>query len=171
MYYTRANGSSTLLYTTPDIRGSYARSANTAYLCRVGEPVVSAAGAVVVYTPSAAAAAAAAVQPVSESAIRYLYVVRNCDLPSSIRELKIGITSSIPATLRTYHRRNPNDQAIIVVDCEQSGARSLERELQRELAVYRVDASEVFEVRAHEVTRCLRRRGLVAGADGIFRRR
>jgi len=100
---------------------------------------------------------------------QYLYVVRNCDLPRDIRELKIGITQSIPQMLRTYHRRNPNDQTVIVVDCENGDARSLERRVHDAFSDFRVDDSEVFEVRIHQVHRCLRRMGFVHEDDGIYR--
>ena len=105
---------------------------------------------------------------VTEADIRYLYVVRNCDLPREERDLKIGITSNVPTTLRTYRRLQPNSQAITIVDC-QGAARPLEQRLHARFDDFRVDESEVFLLRPHEVRRRLMQYGYQQAADGIWR--
>ena len=160
-YVVRPNGTSVYLYDDTDaLRESrHVRTMMIHVLRRDGRRI--SVNEVVVVRPRA--------RRVIEEEIRYLYVVRNCDLPRSERELKIGITSSIMSTLRTYRRIVPNAQAIMVVDCE-GAARPLERELQRVFSDFRVDHSEVFEVRPHEVRRALGRCKLAQHRDGIFRR-
>jgi len=105
---------------------------------------------------------------VAEADIRYLYVVRNCDLPREERDLKIGITSNIATTLRTYRRIQANSQAIIIVDC-QGAARPLEQRLHACFDEFRVDQSEVFLLRPHEIRRRLMHYGYRQATDGIWR--
>jgi len=105
---------------------------------------------------------------VTEQDIRYLYVARNMSVSSSKRELKVGISSNLAATLQTYHRRVPRDVFVIVVECAGS-ARPLEQALLREFSEARVDRSEVLRVRVHQLTSALSRLGYVRGNDAIFR--
>ena len=86
-----------------------------------------------------------------------------------MRSVKVGISSNLASTLRTYHRRVPTDAFIVIVDCG-GAARALERELLSEFAAMRIDDSEVLRVRIHEITNALRRRGYARDADSIFRR-
>lgn len=100
---------------------------------------------------------------------QFLYVVRDCDLPRSDRRVKIGISGSIPITLATYRRIMPNAQAIVVADCRtEARARALEATCKQVFAEFRVDDSEVYELRPHEVARWLRREGFHQMASGLF---
>ena len=167
-YVVRTTGTSVYLYAdVASLAASrHVRTMRRYVLLRDGERVVQTADA------TAAAAAAVTVRRpaprVTEHDIRYLYVVRDCDSPADVRRLKIGMTSSIPRTLRTFHRLEPNAQAIVVVDCE-GPARPLERAVHAFFADFRVDRSEVFTIRPHEALRCLRRMRYTQGNDGIFR--
>ena len=106
---------------------------------------------------------------VTDAEIRYLYVARDTRLPPSRRELKVGISSDLAATLRTYHRRVPGDVFVLVVECA-GAARPLERALLHEFDAMRVEGSEVLRVRTHEVIASLRRSGYSRGKDAIFRK-
>jgi len=185
VYYVRLNGpSSTYLHHSladalaPKSKGgkcsTHAGAPSTRRLMRVGERVVEPASTAVVLHRSRVVIPLPknVVKPKSLSERqRFLYVVRNCDLPRDVRDLKIGITHSVRERLRAYQTRNPNDQAIIVVDCDTEPARSLETTLKHHFADFRVDASEVFTVRPHNVRLALKRFGYTAGADNVWRRR
>jgi len=100
----------------------------------------------------------------------FFYVVRDIDAGAGDRRLKMGVSGNVPATLRAYRRRNPGDQVIFTVACASEGdARALEGVCKLEFAEFRLDASEVYKVRPHEVIRMLRRQRYVQNADGVFR--
>ena len=101
----------------------------------------------------------------------FFYVVGDLDAGPTGRRLKMGVSGNVPSTLRTYRRRNPGDQVIFTVDCDTEGcARRLEEVCKGDFAEFRVDKSEVYTVRAHEVIRMLRREGYKEAANGIFYR-
>jgi hypothetical protein len=156
-YYARPSGTATYLYPTADLSMRHARTVATYRLLRDGERLGDA--------PSPRRR-----RRVAEDDIRYLYVARDMALPETRRELKLGISSNLAATLRTYHRRLPTDVFVLVVECA-GAARPLEQALLHEFAAARVDASEVLAVRMHELVKALRARGYVRGKDAIFRHR
>lgn len=99
----------------------------------------------------------------------FLYVA--CDLYSTERHLKIGMSGSIAATLRTYRRRVPGDAIVLTAECaSETVARDLEKLFKRDFATFRIDRSEVYRLRLHEVTRALHKQGYRQQADGVFRK-
>ena len=176
VFYVRPNGSSIYLHPTAAScrrASGHTRTIRDYRLLRDGVRVAPHAVAPQVVAPQAVARQRVAPQVVvrrrvAEADIRYLYVVRNCDLPREERDLKIGITSNIATTLRTYRRIQANSQAIIIVDC-QGAARPLEQRLHACFDEFRVDQSEVFLLRPHEIRRRLMHYGYRQATDGIWR--
>ena len=100
---------------------------------------------------------------------RFFYVVRDIDAAQGDRRLKLGITGNVPATMRAYRRRISGDQLIMTVDCgTEERARALEAHCKVCFAEFRVDRSEVYSVRPHEVARMLARQGYAQQANGLF---
>lgn len=100
---------------------------------------------------------------------KYFYVVRDIDAASDDRRVKMGISGNVPSTLRTYRRRNPGDQVIFTVRCaSESNARALEGKCKKEFAEFRLDKSEVYTVRPHEIIRMLHANGYRQQEDGVF---
>jgi len=101
------------------------------------------------------------------SSPHFIYAV--CDLDSHERYLKIGKSGNVAATLQTYRRRVPGDAIVLTAKCaDEPEAKRLEALFKVEFAEFRVDKSEVYKVRLHEVARVLAKQQYRQLADGLF---
>lgn len=101
------------------------------------------------------------------SSPHFIYAV--CDLDSNERYLKIGKSGNVAATLQTYRRRVPGDAIVLTAKCaDEPEANRLEALFKVEFAEFRVDKSEVYKVRLHEVARVLAKQQYRQLEDGLF---
>lgn len=147
VYYARPNGNSIRLYRHKTMKGSAAHTPATANV-----------------QPAPNKPANVVAQP------HYMYVSRDVDLPKKERRVKLGITSSLRQRNRPYRTLAPASFFIITVSLPtRAAARDLEKCLMQDFGIFRVDTSEVFEIRPHEVERALRRYGYAQCDDGHYR--
>ncbi len=148
LYYARRNGNTVRLYRTASMRG---------------RPV---------FTPRVSSVVPVNVRetPPAETQISYLYVLRDIDLPQTVRRLKIGITDNLAQRSRPYRTLEPASYFIVTVQLtSRREAALLESHMKQAFKEFRVDKSEVFSVRPHQIERELRRHKYTQCTDGHWR--